>query len=181
MSRPRPLNEKELQFLRRLAFRKGVPEHKYYANHTGSGLGNTQAFLAKRGLVEDVKHPCGTGIAITEKGMIEVAKSGRFTPYDPALVMERYSAILPKFKAKLSGMALRVVGLQEWWNPDEPWELIRNLTFLRAEDNLWRSSAHFAPMSLISDVQHWLEAELRGAEGYKDNLYEALVAELNKE
>jgi len=175
MSRPRALNEKELQFLRRLAFRKGVPEHKHFQDK------HVLALVLKRGLVEDVKHPCGDGIAITEKGMIEVAKSGRFTPYDPALVMERYSAILPKFKAKLSGMALRVVGLQEWWNPDEPWELIRNLTFLRMEENLWRNSAHFAPMSLIADVQHWLESELRGAEGYKDNLYEALVAELNKE
>lgn len=175
MSKPRPLNEKELQFLRKLAFRKGVPEHKHFQDK------HVLALVLKRGLVEDVMHPCGEGIAITEKGMIEVAKSGRFTPYDPAVVMERYSSILPKFKAKLSDMALRVVGLQEWLSPDEPWNLIKNLTFLRVDQNLWRSSAHFAPMSLISDVQHWLEAELRGADGYKDNLYSALVAELNKE
>jgi hypothetical protein len=95
--------------------------------------------------------------------------------------MDRYNAILSKLKAKLSGMALRVVGLQEWFNPDEPWELIRNLTFLRTEQNLWRSSSWFAPVGLLAEVQNWLEAELRGADGYKDNLYEALVAELNKE
>lgn len=73
MSRPRPLNEKELQFLRRLAFRKGVPEHKHSQDKQVIEL------VLKRGLAEDVEHRCGTRIAITKSGMIEVAKSGRFT------------------------------------------------------------------------------------------------------
>ena len=175
MPGPRPLKEEELQFLRRLAMRRGLPATVWIKDVS------VHRFLHKRGLVENEDAVISSGASITDQGLMEVAKSGRFTPYDPALIMDRYNAILPKLKLKLSGMALRVVGLQEWFNPDEPWELIRSLTFLRTEQDLWRSSAHFAPVSLLSDVQHWLEAELRGADKYKDNLYEALVAELNKD
>jgi hypothetical protein len=175
MPGPRPLKEEELQYLRRLAMRRGLPATVWIKDVS------VHRFLHKRGLVEDEDAVISSGASITREGMIEVAKSGRFTPYDPALIMDRYNAILSKLKAKLSGMALRVVGLQEWFNPDEPWELIRNLTFLRTEQNLWRSSSWFAPVGLLAEVQNWLEAELRGADGYKDNLYEALVAELNKE
>jgi hypothetical protein len=174
MAGPRPLKEEELRYLRILALRIGVPCTLGYDTKILS-------FLTKRGLVEEVPVNSRSAVQITDKGLMEVAKSGRFTLYDPALLLKRYFYLHPRLKSKLNPMSLRVIGLQDYLNPEKPWEVVRNLTYLQMDQDLWRQSCGSQPMMILGNVLRWYESELSGESELATIRYDEVVAELNKE
>jgi len=151
MGAKRPLKEHELQALRHLAARRGF---------SSSVDPKTGRFLKNRGLVsQDNDH---APFQITMGGLVEIAKSGRILPYDAMRIAREYVDIQRQARYLLNHMAIRVVFLNEWFDPSRPWELIENLAVLRMSPHLWRNEFDFSAKCILNLIQKWVESELDG-------------------
>ncbi len=153
----RKLKEEELHALRHLATRVGVgaPTYDIYDAATGK-------FLLGRGLVRVMEGRVFARHEITEEGLLEIARSGRVTLYDPAYLVNKYREIYEAVKPPLSDRANRVVGLYEYIDPSFPHRNLENILFLRHEEYLWKAGSRGEADFLLAIVRDWLANTIEG-------------------
>jgi len=169
MGKKRALREEELRLLRYLAARKGCSNMLF-----GADLAMAK-FLKGRGLLsQDNEH---APYQITIDGMVEVAKSGQFSTYNPIRLMERWCTVVRLANPTLYRMARGNTQLYSWIDPAKPWENVENLTYLRAREDLWTDKDRGRATAIVSRIHKWLDSELAGEVSFYEPLIEMLSEE----
>ena len=171
----RKLKEGELQALRFLATRVGVGTPTYDMFDPP-----TARFLVGRGLVRAMKGMLFERYEITEEGLLEIARSGRLTLFDPAYLVERYREILKEIKPILDVRSTRVVGIADYIDPCYPHRNLENLMFLRKEEHLWRAGSRGEADFLLCLVSSWLTHTIEGNETIAKGSESRVFAEVER-
>lgn len=158
MGKKRELRGSELKLLRYLASRR-------WCSTTLTGdEAKIARFLKGRGIVsqDNERSP----FQITVDGLVEIAKSGQVTIFDPAQLVERWSEVYKMASPVLKRISVRNVDIYGHIDPSRPWENITCNVELAESDNIWISEFGHTARWILYAINRWLDCELSGEGSY---------------